>query len=61
MKLIPLKLNIMQRINKFIELNSQNEQCELLESFKVLKRLVYGGDAKKAYMSFCPVEMQSKH
>ena len=51
----------MQRINKLIELNSQNEQYEFLEAFKVLKKLVYGGDGKKAYMSFCPVKMQSKH
>ena len=49
----------MQRINKLIELNSQNKQCEFFQAYKVLKSLVYGGNAKKAYMSFRPVEMQS--
>ena len=46
----------MTRIDKMIEINAQGKLAMFTNKcYKVVKHIVYNGDAKKAYQSFKPL------
>lgn len=54
-----INYNIMNRIDKMIEINTRKYLSQIAECYSIIKEQVYNGNGKKAYLSLKPISKQN--